>query len=133
MYARKEKIYTAYVSKNSSNCEKQIIFLMILSWEMHKEREAKSEGRQQWDYLAVWMLSAFLWGIASKNDGDFYCLNCLHFFRRKNKLELKERESEDKEFRILIMPFEHTNILKLNQYKKSDEAPFIIYSVIESI
>ena len=69
----------------------------------------------------------------SKNDGDFNCLNCLHFFRRKNKLELKERESEDKEFRILIMPFEHTNILKLNQYKKSDEAPFIIYSVIESI
>ena len=31
------------------------------------------------------------------------------------------------------MPFEHTNILEFNQYKKSDEAPFIIYSDLESI
>ena len=31
LYAKKEKIYTAYVSKNNSNCEKQIIFLIILS------------------------------------------------------------------------------------------------------
>ena len=26
-------------------------------------------------------------GISSKNNGDFYCLNCLHSFRTKNKLE----------------------------------------------
>ena len=48
--------------------------------------EAKSEGRQ-WHYLAVKKLSVLLRGIASKNNGDFYCLNCLHSFRTKNKLE----------------------------------------------
>ena len=31
-------------------------------------------------------LSALLRGIKSKNIGDF-CLNCLHSFRTKNKLE----------------------------------------------
>ena len=31
------------------------------------------------------------------------------------------------------MFFEHTKILEFNQYKKSDEAPFIIYSDHESI
>ena len=30
---------------------------------------------------------ALLRGITSKHDGDFYYLNCLHFFRTKNKLE----------------------------------------------
>ena len=30
--------------------------------------------------FAVKKLSAFLGGITSKYHGDFYCLNCLHFF-----------------------------------------------------
>ena len=29
LYAKKEKIYPAYVSKHNSNCEKQVILLMI--------------------------------------------------------------------------------------------------------
>ena len=29
LYAKKEKIYPAYVSKHNSNREKQVIFLMI--------------------------------------------------------------------------------------------------------
>ena len=31
------------------------------------------------------------------------------------------------------MPFEDTKILEFNQYKKSDEAPFFIYSDLECI
>ena len=37
----KKKIYPAYVSKNNSNCQKQVILLMIPNGE---KREAKSEG-----------------------------------------------------------------------------------------
>ena len=32
-YGKKEKIYTAYNSKHNSNCEKQVIFLIILNEE----------------------------------------------------------------------------------------------------
>ena len=42
-------------------------------------------------YLSVKKLSALLRGITSKNNGDFYCLNCLHSFRTKNKLESHEK------------------------------------------
>ena len=45
LYAKKEKIYPAYVSKHNSNCEKQVILLMI-------------PNRQIRHYLAV--LSALL-------------------------------------------------------------------------
>ena len=31
------------------------------------------------------------------------------------------------------MPFEDTEILELNQYQKSDKAPFIIYTDLEHI
>ena len=86
MYAKKEKIYPAYVSKNNSNREKRVILLMIPNGE---KREAKCKGR--WHYLAVKKLSALLRGITSKNNGDFYCLNLLHFFRTKNKLELHKK------------------------------------------
>ena len=30
---------------------------------------------------------ALLHGISSKHKGDFYCLNCLHSFRAKDKLK----------------------------------------------
>ena len=109
---------------------KKLFFLMTPSWEIHKERGAKSERRRKWHYLSVWILSAFLWEIASKNDSDFYCLNCLHFFWRKTTLELKERESENKEFRNLIMPFEHTNILEFNHDKNLMKHRFLFIQIL---
>ena len=33
LYAKKEKIYPAYISKYKSNCEKQVIILMISNGE----------------------------------------------------------------------------------------------------
>ena len=72
MYAKKEKIYPAYVSKQNSNCERQVIIFMI----PHGE---------EWHYLAVKKLSALLRGITSKQHGDFYCLNCLHSFATEKK------------------------------------------------
>ena len=86
LYAKNEKIHPAYVSKNNSNCEKQAIFLMI------------QHGKGRWYYLLVKKLSAVLTGITSKNNGDFYCLNCLHSFRTKNKLESHKRACENKDF-----------------------------------
>ena len=72
MHAKNRKTYPAYVSKYNSNPEKQVILLMI------------SNG-EKWHYLAVKKLSALLRGITSKNNGNFYCLNCLHSFRTKKQ------------------------------------------------
>ena len=77
--------------------------------------------------------SALLRRITSKNNGDFYCLNCLHSFQTKNKLESHRRVCENKDFCNVIMPSEDTEILKFNQYQKSDKAPFIIYADLECI
>ena len=67
-------IYPAYISKHSSSHKKRIISLMI----------PNGEG---WHYLAVMQSSGLLRGMTSKHDGDFYCLNYIHLFRAKNKLE----------------------------------------------
>ena len=104
---KKKKIYLAYayVFKNNSNREKQVIVLMI------------SNEEKQWHYLAV------------KN----YCVNCLHSFRPKIKLESHKRLYVNKDFCNVVMSSEGTKILEFNQYKKSDKVPFIIYADIESI
>ena len=70
-------------------------------------------------------LSALLRGITSKHYGDFYSLNCVHYFRTKNKLELHKRVCENKNFCNIIMPFEDTKISELNRNQKSNK-PFII-------
>ena len=53
-------------------------------------------------------LSALLKGITSKHKGVFYCLNCLHYFRRKNKLESHKRVCKNKDFGNIIMLSEDT-------------------------
>ena len=106
LYVKKEKIYPAYVSKYNSNREKQVILLMILN----------EEGRH---YLAVEKPLVLLRGITSKNNANFYCLNCLHSFRTKNKPESHKQVSENKDFCNVVMPSEETKIIEFHQYKKS--------------
>ena len=55
-----------------------------------EKRQAKFKGRLLC-YLAVTNISALLIGTTSKDNGDFYCLNCPSFFRRKNKFKSHKR------------------------------------------
>ena len=48
---------------------------------------------KKWHYLVVKSLSALLRGIKSNHDGDFYCLNCFHSHRTKEKLKKHEKGS----------------------------------------
>ena len=93
--------------------------------------KAKSEG-QQWHYLALRKLSALLRGITSKHNGDFYYLNCLHFFKTKKTNLNRIRVCENKDFCNVIMPSEDIKISDFNQYQKSYKAPFI-YADLECI
>ena len=77
--------------------------------------------------------STLLRGKTSKHHGDFYCLNCLHFFRTENKLKSHEKICKNKDFCGTVMPLEKNNILEFNRYIKSDKMPYIIYADIESL
>ena len=70
-------------------------------------------------YITVKILSALLRGL--KNNGYFYCLNCLHLFRTKGKLESHDQECENKGFCNVVMPSGGTKILEVNQYCKSEK------------
>ena len=63
LYIKRMEIFPVYVSKINSDCQKQVILLMI----PNKEKESCH-------YLAVKRL---LREIISKHRGDFDCLNCL--------------------------------------------------------
>ena len=76
-------------------------------------------------------LSALLRGITSKHYRDFYCLNCLHSFSTKKKLESHKKVCENKEICNVIMPSEDNKILEFNQNQKSDKALVIIYADLE--
>ena len=45
---------------------------------------------ENWYYLTMINLPKQLEGITSKNNGDYYCTNCLHLFRTTKKLSLHE-------------------------------------------
>ena len=75
LHAKNEKVCPAYYSKQNLKCETQSVILWMIP------------NIEVWHYLALKKLLALLRGTPSKNDGDFYCLNCLHSFRTKSKLE----------------------------------------------
>ena len=80
-----KKIEIAYKSKHNLTREKRVILLMI------------SNGKN-WHYLTVKNISRLLRGITSNHDGDFYCLNCFHSYRTKNKLEAHEKVCENRDY-----------------------------------
>ena len=121
LHAKKEIIYPAYVSKHNWNREKQVILLMI------------PNGERLWHYLAVKKLSALLREPTSKHYGDFYCLNCLHFFRTKTKPKSHKKVCENKDFCNVIILSEDNKTLEFVQYQKSDKEPFIIYPDVECL
>ena len=69
--------------------------------------------------------------MTSKKNGDFYCLNCLHSFRTKNKLE-SYKICENKGYFNVVMPFEDTKVLEFNKWQKYDKVIFLIYAGLES-
>ena len=58
-----------------------------------------NKEKGNWHYLAVKHLSTLL---TSKNNGDFYCLICLHSFRLHNKLNPHENCVKIKIFMELL-------------------------------
>ena len=52
-------------------------------------------------------LSALLIGVTSKQDEDFYCLNCFHSYATKNKLEKHHNVCKNHDYRYLKIP-KHT-------------------------
>ena len=85
-----EEIYPASVSKHTSNCEKQVILLMI------------PNGVEQC-YLAVKKPSTLLRRITSKHHSNFYFLNCLHFFSTENKPVSHKKFVKIKTFLFVVM------------------------------
>ena len=94
-----KKIEIAYKSKHNLTREKQVILLMI------------SNG-ENWHYLIVKNLSRLLREITSNHNRDFYCLNCFHSYRTKNKLDAHKKICENHEYCHIEMPTKDNNIIK---------------------
>ena len=115
-----KKIEISYKSKYNLTRDNQIILLMISNGEnLH--------------YLIVKNLSRLLRGITSNHDGDFYCLNCFHSYRTKNKLNAHKKICENHEYCHIEMPNKDNNIIKYNQGEKLLKLPFIIYADLECL
>ena len=115
-----KKIEIAYKSKHNLTRDNQIILLMI------------SNG-ENWHYLAVKSLSGLFTGVTCNHKEDYYCLNCFHSYRTKNKLDAHKKVCENHEYCHIEMPNKDNNKIKYNQGEKSIKLPFIIYADLECL
>ena len=78
-------------------------------------------------------LSRLFRAITSNNNGDFYCLVCLHSFRTDNPLKRHERLCDNDDYCYVEMPTKDKKSLKYNHGEKSLKAPFTIYADLECL
>ena len=132
-------INLAYKSKYNRKRENQVVLLMITNSEQSNEAD-------KWHYIAlksvrtddgfnrpIRSLSRLFRGITANNNGDFYCLGCLHSFRTDNALKKHERLCDNNDYCHVEMPTEDNNKLKYNHGEKSLKAPFAIYADLECL
>ena len=106
----------------------------------------QSDEIDKWHYIAlksdsidngfnrpIRSLSRLFRGITSNNNGDFYCLGCLHSFRTDNKLKKHEKLCNNHDYCHVEMPTRNNNTLKYNHGEKSLKLPNIIYADLESL
>ena len=72
-----KEIRQAYIPTHNDKRDNQVNLLMI------------TDGTSNWHCLAIKNISGLLRGITSNHNGDFYCLNCLHFTLIELKVNLK--------------------------------------------
>ena len=53
---------------------------------------------EKWHYTAGKRLSGLFRGVTGNSNSDFYCLNCFHANRTKNKLETRKRTCENHDY-----------------------------------
>ena len=110
----KKKIYILPTFQNIiQSVKKEVILSMIPNGE-------------KWYYLAVKNVCIIKSKII-KNNGNFYCLSCLHLFRIKNKSEYHKKVCKNKDFYGAIMPSADTKILEFNQYQASDKKHLLLF------
>ena len=78
-------------------------------------------------------LSALFRGIASKHDGDFYCLNCFQSYTTEYKLKRHKNVCENHDYCYVEIPEKYNKIFKYNEGEKSMKVPFIIYADLECL
>ena len=78
-------------------------------------------------------LFALFRGITSKNNEDFYCLICFHFFRTGSRLKKHYNVCKNHDYCYIEMPKNDNKVLKYNHGEKSIKVPFIIYDELESL
>ena len=88
---------------------------------------------EKWHYLAVKNLPPLLKGITSTHEKDFYCLNCFHSYRTKNKLESHRKICENHGYCPVEMPTKDNNNIKYSHGEKSMKVPFIIYAHLQCL
>ena len=112
-------IRLAYKSKYNRKRENQVVLLMITDGKKWHYLALKSVRTTNGYNRPVISFSIFIRGITSNNDGDFYCLGCLHSFRTNNALKKHERLCDNHDHCHVKIPTEDNKILKYNHGEKS--------------
>ena len=126
-------INVAHKSKYNRKRKNQVVLLMITNGEQWHYIALKSVRTDDGFNRPIRSLSRLFRGITANNNGDFYCLGCLHSFRTDNALKKHERLCGNNDYCHVEMPTENNNTLKYNHGEKSLKVPFTIYADLECL
>ena len=120
-HSTKKKINIIKTSKHNNTRKHKVILLII------------SDENNNWHYICVKNLKALCRGVFSNNNGDYYCLNCLHTYRTKSALKKHGRLCLNNDYCYLKLPNSYDNKLKYRAERKSIKTPYMIFADLECL
>ena len=133
------KTNLTHKSNYNRKCENQVVLLMITNDEQSDEADKwyyialKSVHTDDGFNLPIRSLSRLFRGTAASNNGDFYCLGCLHSFQTDNALKRHERLCDNNDFCHVEKPTKYNNKLKYSHGEISLKAPFTVYADLKCL
>ena len=130
-------INLAYKSKYNRKRKYQVVLLMIINGKQTDEIDKqhyialKSVRKDNGFNRPIRSLSRLFRGITSSNNGDFYCLGCLHSSRTDNALKKHESLCDNHDYCHVEIPAKDNNTLKYNHREKSLKLPYTFYANFE--
>ena len=89
--------------------------------------------KNNWHYLPIGSIPAFLRGVTSSHNGDFYCLNCFHLYRTFGALEKHEKLCEDHEYCNVKMPNDDNKYISSTSGQNNLGVSIVLYPDFECL
>lgn len=134
-YGPKYEVSPCHISSDKKEKHVNLLIIQDSYIDEREENNCADDGiLPKYHYVWIKSMSRLLSSQLSKaNIKSYHCERCLQIFYNEKRLEVHENDCKNMNSCRINLPDSKNNILKFEDYKKSEKVPFVIYADFECL